>query len=105
MSEYWPGVYCGIEYAVPAYIRRNVLRIIRYYVLMLRYTLPIQAVLKINVNDQAIKQLCKDISRRYMSNIVISVLLCKITINIAYVIGTAKIYEITSDIIARYNCD
>jgi len=47
MSEYRPGVYCGIEYAVPAYIRRNVLRIIRYYVLVLCHALPVQAVLEI----------------------------------------------------------
>lgn len=103
MSEYRPGVYCGIEYAVSAYVRRNVLRIIRYYVLVLRHALPVQAVLEINVNDQTIKQLCKDILRRYMSNIVICYV--KLHINIAYIAGVAKIYEITSDVIARYNCD
>lgn len=79
MSEYRPGMYCGIEYAVSAYVRRNVLRIIRYYVLVLRHAFPVQAILETNVNDQTIKQLCKDISRRYMSNIIISALLCKIT--------------------------
>jgi len=106
MSEYRPGVYCRIEYAIPAYIRRNVLRIIRYYVLVLRDALPVQAVLKINVNDQAIKQLCKDISRRYMPNIVISALLCKITWYYSIALSAlARIYEITSDVIARYNCD
>jgi len=106
MSEYRPGVYCRIEYAIPAYIRRNVLRIIRYYVLVLRDALPVQAVLEINVNDQGIKQLCKDTSRRYMSNIVISALLCKIIWYHSIALSAlARIYEITSDVIARYNCD
>lgn len=66
MSEYRPAMYCGIEYAVSAHVRRNVLRVVRYYVLVLRHALPVQAVLEIN--DRAIKQLCKDISGRYMPN-------------------------------------
>lgn len=47
LSEYRPIMQRRIEYAVSAYVGRNVLRIIRYYVLVLRHALSIQAVLTI----------------------------------------------------------
>lgn len=59
VSEYRPIMQRRIKYAVSAYVGRNVLRIIRYYVFVLRHALSIQAVLKINIS--VIKHLCKEI--------------------------------------------
>lgn len=66
LSEYRPIMQRRIEYAVSAYVGRNVLRIIRYYVLVLRHALSIQAVLKINII--MIKQLCKEIPGQHIGN-------------------------------------
>jgi len=46
LSENRPIVHRGTENAVSAYVRWNVLRIIGYYVLVLRYALSIETILK-----------------------------------------------------------
>lgn len=49
LREYRPTVQRRIENAVSAHICRDVLRVIWYYVLVLRYALSIQAILKLTV--------------------------------------------------------